>query len=66
MPIDSTEENKISMYLSAGHKTAKNILAHKSFTVSMADAAHVIECDYVGVVSMRYLQSFIRWRSLKI
>ena len=35
----------------AGHKTVKNIQARKAFTVSMADAAHVVACDYVGIVS---------------
>ena len=39
------------MYLSASHKTVKNILARKAFTVSMADADHVTECDYLGIVS---------------
>ena len=43
--------NRISMCLSAGHKTVKNIQARKAFTVSMADAAHVVACDYVGIVS---------------
>ncbi|MBQ4339420.1 MAG: flavin reductase family protein [Firmicutes bacterium] len=43
--------NQIAMYLSAGHKTVKNILAQGAFTVSMADAANVIPADYVGVVS---------------
>jgi len=28
-----------------------NILARGAFTVSMADAAHVVEADYVGIVS---------------
>lgn len=46
-----SEENEISLCLSAGHKSVKNILAAKAFTVSMADAKHVKECDYVGVVS---------------
>lgn len=46
-----SEANQISMCLSAGHKTVKNILARGAFTVSMADAAHVVECDYVGIVS---------------
>lgn len=46
-----SEANEISMCLSAGHKTVKNILARKAFAVNMADAAHVVECDYVGVVS---------------
>ncbi len=46
-----SEANEISMCISAGHKTTKNILARKAFTVSMADAAHVAACDYVGIVS---------------
>lgn len=47
--ISDTAE--LSLCLSAGHKTTKNILERKAFTVSMADAAHVAECDYLGVVS---------------
>lgn len=43
--------NQIALYLSAGHKTVKNILAKGAFTVSMADADNVVEADYVGVVS---------------
>ena len=46
-----SEENEISLCLSAGHKTTKNILARKAFTVSMATADRVAECDYLGVVS---------------
>ena len=46
-----SDSDEISMCISAGHKTTKNILATKAFTVSMADAAHVVECDYVGVES---------------
>lgn len=43
--------NEISMCLSAGHKTTKNILAKKAFTVSMATADTMVACDYVGIVS---------------
>ena len=46
-----SEIKEISMCLSAGHKTVKNILNRKAFTVSMADAAHIVACDYVGLVS---------------
>ena len=46
-----SDDSQISMCLSAGHKTVKNILKRKAFTVSMADAAHVAACDYVGIVS---------------
>ncbi len=46
-----SDAKEISMCISAGHKTTKNILAKKAFTVSMADARHVAECDYVGLAS---------------
>ena len=46
-----SDDKEISFCISAGHKTTRAILARKAFTVSMADAAHVLECDYVGVVS---------------
>lgn len=43
--------NQISMCLSPGHKTVKNILERKAFTVSFATASTVVESDYVGIVS---------------
>lgn len=46
-----SEENEISLCISAGHKTTKNILASGAFTVSMATADTVAQCDYVGIVS---------------
>lgn len=46
-----SESNEISMCLSAGHKTVKNILKRKAFTVSMATADTVVACDFVGLVS---------------
>lgn len=46
-----SEANELSICISEGHKTTKNILARKAFTVSMADTAHVVACDYVGIVS---------------
>ena len=42
---------EISLSLSSGHKTVQNILKTQAFTVSIADEDHVVECDYVGVVS---------------
>ncbi len=47
----AADTNRIAIYVSQGHKTMKNILARKAFTVSMADAKNVIAADYVGVVS---------------
>lgn len=46
-----SEEAEVSMCLSPEHKTVQNILARGAFTVSMADAANVVACDYVGIVS---------------
>lgn len=46
-----SDGDELSMCISSGHKTTKNILARKAFTVSMADVAHTAECDYVGLVS---------------
>ena len=46
-----SEENEISMCISADHRTTRNALARKAFTVSMATADYVAECDYLGVVS---------------
>ena len=46
-----SEENEITMCISASHCTTKNVLAHKAFTVSMATADYVAECDYLGIAS---------------
>ena len=46
-----SEEEEISMCISAEHKTTENILQSKAFTVSMATEAQVVACDYVGIVS---------------
>lgn len=45
------DTNQVMLCLSDDHKTAKNILAKKAFTVSFATATHVVEADYVGIVS---------------
>ena len=46
-----SEENEISICISADHKTTFNLLKRGAFTVSMATADFVKECDYVGIVS---------------
>ena len=45
------ERGNVALKLSAGHKTVKNIKARGAFTVSIADAAHVVEADFFGVAS---------------
>ena len=45
------EHDKVALVLSESHKTVQNIKARGAFTVSIADAAHVVEADYFGVES---------------
>ena len=47
----AADTDRIAIYVSHGHKTMKNILARKAFTVSIADAKNVLQADYVGIVS---------------
>lgn len=44
-------DDQINLCLSAGHKTVKNLLITKAFTVSMATVEQMVACDYVGIVS---------------
>ena len=45
------DSDKIALFIDADHATTKAILARKSFTVALADRAHMAEADYVGIVS---------------
>lgn len=45
------ERNYVVLNLTETHKTVQNIKERKAFTVSIADANHVVEADYFGVVS---------------
>ena len=45
------EDKEISICVSDNHKTTRNILMTGAFTVSMATADYVKECDYLGLVS---------------
>ena len=47
------DRTKVALNLTETHKTVENIRARKGFVVSIADAAHVTEADYFGVVSGR-------------
>lgn len=42
---------EITMDLSKGHKTVKDLRARGAFTVSMGTKDQLVACDYVGVVS---------------
>ncbi len=45
------DTNRIGIYVTAAHKTMKNILGSGAFTVSIANTANVLAADYVGIVS---------------
>lgn len=45
------ERDHVVLNLTETHKTVKNIKARGAFTVSIADAAHIVEADYFGVES---------------
>ncbi len=45
------DADQVVLCLSAGHRTTANIKKRGAFTVSFADAAHVVASDYVGMVS---------------
>lgn len=44
-------DDQIGLCLSEDHKTTKNILATRAFTVSMATQRQITACDYVGIAS---------------
>ncbi len=45
------DTNQIMVCLDDSHKTTKNIIESQAFTVSIADAKHIVEADFVGIVS---------------
>lgn len=45
------ERDHVALNLTETHKTVQNIKARKAFTVSIADADHLVQADYFGVVS---------------
>ncbi len=45
------DRDVVALNLTETHQTVQNIKKRKAFTVSIADAAHVVEADYFGVES---------------
>lgn len=50
------DSDKVVLCLSENHKTTQNIKKRGAFTVSFADTAHVVEADYVGLVSANEIE----------
>ena len=46
-----TDMDKIALFVDPEHKTMKNILTTKAFTVATADLAHMAEADFIGIAS---------------
>ena len=61
-----SEMTEVSMCLSANHKTTENILKKKAFTISMADVAHVKECDYFGMATGKKVKDKIAAAGLTV
>lgn len=45
------DSNKVCLFIGSSHKTTKNFLINKAFTLSIADVDNVLEADFVGLVS---------------
>lgn len=43
--------DKIALFIGKDHKTTKNILLSKAFTVSIADRSHMDVADYFGIAT---------------
>lgn len=59
---------QVSLFLSYTHKTVKNLLKNKAFTVAIADSKNVLPADYVGVVSANNIPDKIKntgWHIVK-
>lgn len=47
------DRDRVALNLTETHKTVENIKQRKGFVVHIADAAHVVEADWFGVVSSK-------------
>lgn len=45
------DRGRVALNLTESHRTVENIKRRKGFVVHIADAAHVVEADWFGVVS---------------
>lgn len=45
------DRDKVALNLTETHKTVQNIKSRKGFVIHIADARHIVEADYFGIVS---------------
>ncbi len=60
------DRDMVALNLTETHKTVQNIKARKGFVIHIADAAHVVEADWFGVVSgnrepQKFAKSGLTW-----
>ncbi len=58
--------NQICICLDKSHKTVANIKETKAFTVCVADVDHLVQCDYVGIVSANKVPDKLTKAGLKV
>ena len=49
--VTAHDFTQIKLNLADDHQTTKNIARNKAFSIALADSKHVVEADYVGLVS---------------
>lgn len=59
------DTTQIQLNISESHKTTENIRRTGVFTVTVADASHVVEADYFGLVSASYVKDKFARTGLK-
>lgn len=59
------DTKQIQLNISESHRTTKNIRRTGAFTVTIADASHVKEADYVGIVSADHIKDKFARTGLK-
>lgn len=45
------EADQVTLFVDEDHKTTKNLLATKAFTISLANKEHLAEADFFGIAS---------------
>ena len=60
------DTNQVHLCLDLSHKTSENILKNPEFSIAFADKEHLVESDYVGIVSLNKNPDKIKKSGLKI
>ena len=58
-------EHEVALHI-IEHKTTDNIIKKQCFTLAIADAGHVVESDYVGIVSAKKVPDKVKRAGLTV